>query len=255
MTQIESIDEEDKKKESKEEVNDSEDNEEGDYSLDDDEEDEDEDEEEETPKEEVVPEEQPKIIDIPSDKKLTSDEWEQIIKQEEEAKKNEPHIMTKEEFLELRKKKLEQKQPSQTTAASPSTNSGYRKSVGMDFISRIQANANEALGVVPNNSTNSTPVNDVNPVNNPTQPTQNQSGNPYIQEMEQGSGGIRGFLEGMNTNPLLSGIITLVGLVAAYIGLHIVGGAGAIIDIIGLIMVVFGGIYIVKYIKLQKQFH
>ncbi|MEM4098047.1 MAG: hypothetical protein QXS81_05115, partial [Candidatus Micrarchaeaceae archaeon] len=165
------------------------------------------------------------------EERLTAEEWEERLKAEEaeaaEAKQQ-PKTMTREEFLAMKEKSEEA--PNQPVAA-PQQQVQAQPKRRMGFIDTLQANVNEALGVVPSSSAQ-------------TQIPAETS----LQEMGQ-----EGLLSSMRQNPIVSGIVALTGLIVMLIGTfsHAIEVA-LITEIIGLIIFVLGLIFIIKYLLRKK---
>ncbi|MEM0148432.1 MAG: hypothetical protein QXN16_00590 [Candidatus Micrarchaeaceae archaeon] len=152
------------------------------------------------------------------EERLTAEEWEERLKAEEAkaAKTEQPKTLTKEEFLAEMKEKA----------------GGQQKPVA-GFISRLQANMDEALGVTPKSIAAGAA----------------NSGSQGIEAGRLQVIGREGAFSTMQRNPLVSGIIAMAGLLVMLIGTfsHTLGAA-LITELMGLIIFAAGLVLIIKYL-------
>ncbi|MEM3215912.1 MAG: hypothetical protein QXS81_01010 [Candidatus Micrarchaeaceae archaeon] len=184
-------------------------------------------------KRESIPLKQPKPAE---EERLTAEEWEERLKAEEEAKSaktQQPKMLTREEFMEMKAKSKE----AQNQPASAQAQAQPKRRVG--FIDILEANMNEALGVVPNPAAATT---------NPAPKVQIPAEASNLQEL-----GREGVLSSMQQNPIVSGIFALTGLIVMLIGTfsHVIE-ATLTLEVIGFIIFIFGLVFIIKYLLRKK---
>lgn len=148
---------------------------------------------------------------------LTAEEWAEKIKTEEEVKAR-PKLLTKEEFLAMRDEKAK-------TAAAQAH--AQKKSA---IIDRLIENADTALGTTPVHG-GATP-------------------NNTLEEVKSASG----LITNMKENPLIAGVVTLIGLITVFIGMHIADVIVAVsADVLGFVVVVIGAIFIFGHTKNMRH--
>jgi len=204
----------------------------------------------------VAPAEQPEEM-------LTAEEWAERLKAEEEAKQQEAYpeeeeaeeqgedeenkLMTKEEFLAyMQKKSMEEKNDATLTTQKPA----YTKK-GFSFMDRLNANINEALGVVPTPTVATTkPIIKETLTHNEAlqQDIDNsQEIDNSLQEIPRGTSDWMG----LKSNPILAGAVTLIGLIIVLAGTFMSHDviAALVLEIVGLLIFVFGMVFVFGHVR------
>ncbi|MEM3829787.1 MAG: hypothetical protein QXP36_11315 [Conexivisphaerales archaeon] len=155
------------------------------------------------------------------EERLTVEEWEERLKAEEEAKPAKS---------EQPKTPAEEQKLKETTNPTAQPGQPKRK---MGLIETLQANMDEALGIVPNPATNVA-----------ASRTQQYPEASNLQEI-----GREGIFSSMRENPIVSGIVAMTGLILMLIGTFSrVLEVAFIIEIIGLAISAFGIAFIIRYL-------
>jgi hypothetical protein len=177
--------------------------------------------------------------EAPHEELLTAEQWAKKLEEEAAAKAAEemarPKLMTREEFLAMRQMQGNTAGNAGTLAMKPEQPQPKRRSmvaeIGKSIIlDRLMANADSALGAQPK---------------------------PQAEQLAaQGTAGIEeysnagGLFDNMRSNPIIAGGVVLIGLVMVLTGIHLPSLIGALsADAIGLILVIFGGIFMVGHMK------
>ncbi|MEM0143091.1 MAG: hypothetical protein QXL94_03960 [Candidatus Parvarchaeum sp.] len=178
----------------------------------------------------------PEPVKVANEERLTAEEWEEKLKAEAEAKAEQPKTLTKEEFIAMMKAK-ETPKPQQAP---------IKPKPRIGFIDRLQANADEALGVKPKaTAATSGAVETQMPVLPVVKAESNN-----LQEIGPAARGLSSALG----NPITAGIVALTGLIVMFIGtLSRVLEATLIIEIMGFVIFVFGLVFILKYLIKSRQ--
>ena len=179
-----------------------------------------------------------------TEQRFTAEYWEKQLKEEAEAAAQpppepEPPTMTREQYLALTKKQ------NPTTVAR--TVARPRSS---GLIARMQANADEALGV-PHSGVARSPSNYTQPRVAMPQPKAQSEAEAPLEELAPSGGGI---FSSMSSSPVMSGILAFIGLLVALFGTYISGsvvGLGA--EVIGFVIFIVGMIFILKYARQMKR--
>ncbi len=139
--------------------------------------------------------------------------------------------------------------PAKDQAPAPSPNAAKKKPMGLGLIDRLQANVDEALGVQPQHPVNTASVQQPSA---PVQAQQTVAHRPAAAPISE-IGAVKG--GSLGSSPFASSALAMIGLIVALVGtyLHSVVGVGA--EIIGLVVFVFGAVYIIKYIRRTKGMH
>jgi len=202
-----------------------------------------------------------------SEEMLTAEEWADRLKAEEEAaRQQEAHLekeaeeqegeeenklMTKEEFLAYMQKESTKEKDATLTIQKP-----VHAKRGFSLMNRLSANIDEALGVIPNPpKSNSAAVampkpiikETVSPAAAPQQDRgDSQEIDSSLQEIPRGASDWMG----LKSNPILAGVVALIGLFMILAGTisHDVLGA-LILEIIGLLVFIFGLVFVFGHIR------
>jgi len=202
----------------------------------------------------VAPAEQPEEM-------LTAEEWAERLKAEEEAKQQqeaypeeaeeqedeENKLMTKEEFLAyMQKKSMKEKENATLTTQKPA----YAKRK-FSIIDRLSANIDEALGVVPTPTVATTkPITQKRVSYNEALQQDiddSQEIDSSLQEIPKGASDWMG----LKSNPVLAGVVTLFGLILVLAGTFMSHDvlAALMLEIIGLLIFVFGMVFIFGHVR------
>jgi len=202
----------------------------------------------------VAPAEQPEEM-------LTAEEWAERLKAEEEAKQQqeaypeeeaeeqedeENKLMTKEEFLAYMQKKNMKEKDATLTTQKPA----YAKR-GFSIMDRLSANIDEALGIVPTPTVATTkPITQKTAsYNEALQQDINDSQeiDSSLQEIPKGTSDWMG----LKSNPVLAGAVTLIGLIIVLAGTFMSHDviAALTLEIIGLLIFVFGMVFVFGHVR------
>ena len=203
----------------------------------------------------MAPAEQPEEM-------LTAEEWAERLKAEEEAKQQEAYpeeeteeqeedeenkLMTKEEFLAyMQKKSMKEKENATLTTQKPA----YTKR-RLSIMDRLSANIDEALGVVPTPTVATTkPITQkIVTYNEALQQNigDSQEIDSSLQEIPKGASDWMG----LKSDPVLAGVVTLFGLILVLAGTFMSHDvlAALILEIIGLLIFVFGMVFVFGHVR------